>query len=105
MKIVLPTLISPEQFRFVSGREISDSILLAQEMVNSIDKKVRGHNVILKVDMIKAFDRVSWRFLSLLLGYFGFHPYFFSLVMNSLSSTWFSILVNRKPYGFFQTSH
>ena len=102
LKVVLPTIISLEQSGFVSGRDIADNILLAQELVNSIDKKARGHNVIFKLDMMKAFDRVSWDFLSRLLLQFGFHSHFVSLIMNNLTSAWFSILVNGRPHGFFQ---
>ncbi|XP_071939156.1 uncharacterized protein [Coffea arabica] len=36
-----------------------ENILLAQELVGSVNRKARGHNCILKLDMIKAFDRVS----------------------------------------------
>ncbi|KAJ6433203.1 hypothetical protein OIU84_020259, partial [Salix udensis] len=38
------------------GRRIEDNILLAQELVQSIDEKTRGSNVILKLDMMKAYD-------------------------------------------------
>ena len=57
---------------FVEGRDITDNILLAQELVHSIDKKIRGHTMILKLDMMKAFDRDSWPFLFSLLAKFGF---------------------------------
>lgn len=58
-KPLLPKLILDNQSAFLQGREISDSVLLAQELVQHIDKKVRGHNIMLKLDMMKAFDRVS----------------------------------------------
>ena len=102
LKAVLPSIISLEQSTFVQGREMSDNILLAQELVVAIDKRVRGHNVILKLDMMKAFDRVSWGFLSRLLLKFSFHPQFVDVLMNNLTSSWFSILVNGKPQGLFQ---
>nr|XP_027067853.1 uncharacterized protein LOC113693523 [Coffea arabica] len=102
LKVVLPTIISLEQSGFVSGRDIADNILLAQELVNSIDKKAWVHNVIFKLDMMKAFDRVSQDFPSQLLLQFGFHSHFVSLIMNNLTSAWFSILVNGRPHGFFQ---
>lgn len=55
LKPLLPSLISKEQSAFVHGREISDNTLLAQEMMHSMEKKVRGHNIIFKLDMMKAF--------------------------------------------------
>lgn len=102
LKEVLPSLISSEQSAFVCGREISDNILLAQELLVSLDRKVRGNNIILKLDTMKDFDRVSWDFLSRLLVSFGLHPRFIGWIMNNLTSAWFSILVNGKPCRFFQ---
>ncbi|XP_027178215.1 uncharacterized protein LOC113777380 [Coffea eugenioides] len=87
---------------FMSGVPIPKGIASTMELVSSIDKGARGHNVILKLDIMKAFDRVAWDFLSRLLAQFGFHSWFISWIMNNLASAWFSILVNGKPCGFFQ---
>ncbi|XP_073121782.1 uncharacterized protein [Henckelia pumila] len=45
---------------FVAGRLISDNILLAQEMVHHLDHPIRGGNVIMKLDMDNAYDRVQY---------------------------------------------
>lgn len=39
---VLPTLISDNQFAFTSGRKIADCILIANEVVDAMNKKSRG---------------------------------------------------------------
>lgn len=57
MKVLLPRLISEDQSAFLSGRDITDSILLGQEVVQHLDKRVRGHNIFFKLDMMKV--RVS----------------------------------------------
>lgn len=57
LKALFPGLILEEQSAFLRGRDISDSILLAQELVQHLDKKVRGHNILFKLDMMKV--RVS----------------------------------------------
>lgn len=59
---LLPKIISPNQSGFVCGMLISDNFLLAQEIIIGIGKKNRGGNVALKLDMTKAYDRVSWIF-------------------------------------------
>lgn len=104
LKSLLPKLIEEEQSAFLQGRDIVDNVLLAQEMVQHLDKRVRGHNIMFKLDMMKAFDRVSWDFLQRCLLKFGFHPLFVQLIMNNLSASWFSILINGSQSGFFKSS-
>ncbi|CAM8975881.1 unnamed protein product [Rhodiola kirilowii] len=61
---VLPRIISQEQSGFMPGRNMVDSIALAHDLTCHINKGHRGGgNVIIKVDMSKAYDRVSWLFL------------------------------------------
>lgn len=59
----LPILISENQSGFVKGRLINDNILLGQELAQSLNLKTRGGNVIIKMDMMKACDRLHWSFL------------------------------------------
>lgn len=61
----MPELISPRQGGVVQGRYITENIALANELCYSLKNKVRQGNVILKIEIAKAFDRVNW---SLLLG-------------------------------------
>nr|XP_027060692.1 uncharacterized protein LOC113687227 [Coffea arabica] len=104
LKTILPGIVSAEQSAFCPGRDIAENVLLAQEMIASIDKRARGNNCIFKLDMMKAFDRVSWVFLRQLLCKFGFDYRFILLILNNLSHSWFSVLVNGSPKGFFQAS-
>nr|XP_027109270.1 uncharacterized protein LOC113729143 [Coffea arabica] len=85
LRAFLPGFISPEQSAFCPGRDIAENVLLAQEMIASINKKTLGHNYIFKLDMMKAFDRVSWEFLHRLLQKFGFGYRFILLILNNLS--------------------
>ncbi|XP_019256289.1 PREDICTED: uncharacterized protein LOC109234676 [Nicotiana attenuata] len=70
LEIFLPSLISPNQSAFVKGRSIFENILLTQEIV--IDIRLRGKpaNVVIKLDMAKAYDRVSWKYLLHSSGFF-----------------------------------
>ena len=58
----------------------------------------------LKLDMVKAYDRVSWRFLIAVLRRFGFGEGFIDMVWKLISNVWFSVLINGVPYGFFKSS-
>ncbi|KAL0294607.1 UNVERIFIED_CONTAM: LINE-1 retrotransposable element O protein [Sesamum calycinum] len=59
LSMILPGIIAPSQSGFVGGRLISDNILLAQELIHSIGDKKRYDNVVFKLDMAKAYDRVQ----------------------------------------------
>lgn len=101
---VLPKIISENQSAFVKGRSIVDNVLLATEMVHSIDRKITGGNIVIKLDMMKAFDRVSWDFLYKVMASFGFNQHFLHLIRNCISLKNLFVLVNGKPCGFFHSS-
>ncbi|XP_042958229.1 uncharacterized protein LOC122293848 [Carya illinoinensis] len=101
---IIDKVVSHEQGAFVPGRSIFENITLAQEMVHSLNKKTVGGNVMLKIDMAKAYDRVNWDFLLKLFRAFGFSERFCRLIGNCIKSPWFSILMNGTLKGFFNSS-
>ncbi|XP_027171611.1 uncharacterized protein LOC113771199 [Coffea eugenioides] len=101
---LLPRLILEFQTGFIPGRGIQDNVLLAQELILDLDKKLRHPNVILKLDMEKAYDRVDWGFLLYMLREFGFKEGVVDLVFRLVSNVWFSVLVNGELTGFFKST-
>ena len=79
----LPNLVAFNQTGFLKDRNISDNILLAQEMTHDLFSKVRGGIVIFKLDMMKAYDKVNWEFTFKVLKCFGFNNTWLNLVNNS----------------------
>ena len=59
---------------------------MAQEIVAVIGKKARGGNVVLKLDMAKAYDRMSWLYLIRVLRKFGFGERFIDMVWRLVSN-------------------
>ncbi|VFQ88383.1 unnamed protein product [Cuscuta campestris] len=101
LKIVIPKLISQEQAAFQVGKNITEHVLMVKEMVHILSAKGRGGNCIIKLDLSKAFDKLSWNYLDAVLTKFGFGPPVVHLLMGNLRATHFSVLVNGQPQGFF----
>ena len=59
-------------------------------------------SVVLKIDLSKDYDRVSWTYLRVLLSKMGFSGLFITWVMSSLSSVSFVVLINGAASTFFK---
>ena len=75
-----------------------------QKLVLDIGKPNRGGNVAIKLDMMKAYDRVSWCFLLHVLRRFGFFETWIDAIWLLVSNIWFSVLINGVPKGFFRST-
>ena len=58
--------------------------------------------VVLKIDLSKAYDRVNWTYLRIILSKMGFVVPFITWIMSSVSSVSFALLVNGATSSFFR---
>jgi hypothetical protein len=56
---------------------------------------------LLKIDLSKAYDKVSWLYIGLLLTQLGFKVPFINWVMSCISTVSFVVLINGETLGFF----
>ena len=101
LKTLIPSLIIENQSAFLSERLITDNVLVAFEIMNSISQKRSGKTgaMALKLDMRKAFDRVEWSCSEKIMTKMGFHPRWISMVMSCVTSVTCSIHINGVPQG------
>ncbi|KAL0286953.1 UNVERIFIED_CONTAM: hypothetical protein Sradi_7135800 [Sesamum radiatum] len=86
---ILPKVLSLSQSGFVPKKLLSDNVLLAQELIYSLESCQQEANVIFDLDMAKAYDWVSWEFLYQVLRQKGFPQHWIDLVANVVSNYWF----------------
>jgi hypothetical protein len=55
-------LVSPNQSAFVKGRSLHDNFLRVRQMARKLNTR-RERGVLLKLDISRAFDSLSWAFL------------------------------------------
>ena len=70
LKGILSNHITEEQIGFLEGRQIHEANGVAQEGLHSMkNKQIKG--AILKIDLSKAYDKVSWLYIHMLMNHLG----------------------------------
>ncbi|CAH9141489.1 unnamed protein product [Cuscuta epithymum] len=98
----LPGLIDLAQGAFVDGRLMFDNIFLAKKLVRGYMRKRISPRCMIKVDLRKAYDTISWSFLDNVLRGLGFPSRFVGWIMECVTTASFSISLNGSLYGFFE---
>ena len=79
-----------------------DNIFLVQELLRKYARKRISPRCLLKIDLHKAYDSISWEFLDWMLKSMGFLAQFCSWIMECITTTSFSLVVNGSIYGHFK---
>jgi hypothetical protein len=104
LKGILFRQISTKQSSFLEGRQIHEVVGVAQEASHSI--KVKNLKaMVVKVDLSKAYDMVSWIYSRLTFIVLGFYPRFVYWVMNCITFISFAILRNGATTPFIMLKY
>lgn len=97
LKPLMDCLITPFQNAFSKRRNISDNILIAHEIFDMMSKMKgrKGCFEALKIDMSKAYDRLDWSFLQVVLLAMNFSPNWVGWIMECVTTMQYTLLVNR----------
>ncbi|KAG5004554.1 hypothetical protein JHK86_028693 [Glycine max] len=102
---LLHKCISQEQSAFVENSSILDNALVGMETIHHMKCKSKGKRgeVVLKVDMSKAFDRVEWGYLKGIMLKLGLCQQWVNWVTMCVSSVQFFVLVNGEGSSGFHS--
>ncbi|GKV45602.1 hypothetical protein SLEP1_g52666 [Rubroshorea leprosula] len=103
LKKVLAGKVGEQQMAFLSGWQLMDGVVIANEVIDEVKKKKKDA-FLFKIDFEKAYDKVSRRFLEFMLQKTGFSNTWRKWIMECLSSSMVSVLVNGSPTRQFTIS-
>jgi len=101
LKEIIPTVVAENQAAFVAGRCLTHNILICHDLLRHYNRKT-SPRCLMKIDLRKTYDMISWNFINNVLKGFGFLVYFVKLIMTCVTSTTFTIKVNGVGHGYFE---
>jgi hypothetical protein len=104
LKAALVDVIGPSQSAFIPGRNISDAILLTQELMHNYHHNKGPSRCALKIDLKKAFDTVSLDFIIAGLHAIGIPHDMINWIKTCITTVHYTININGELHGFFQAT-
>ncbi|KAF7838798.1 ribonuclease H [Senna tora] len=103
---LMKDIILPYQNAFVKDRSIHDNLILAKEILHYINgcRKTKKSWAALKVDLHKAYDKISWQFLEDVLRHMKFPPLWCKLIVECVTTPSLRIKINGDYTDWFHPS-
>jgi hypothetical protein len=96
LALMLDTMVHHSQSTFIQGWFIHDNFRYVQDSAKALHIK-KVSSVLLKVDIARAFDSVSWSFLFEIMAHMGFSSIWIDWLLSILSSASTKVLMNGHP--------
>ena len=92
----LNALVSTSQNAFILGRSLHDNFVLVRQSARLLHQ-LKAPRLLLKLDLARAFDSISWLFLFDVLRQYGFGARFLGWLAILLSSASTKVVMNGEP--------
>ena len=99
---VAAKVIGESQTAFIPGRHILDGVLILHEVLHELRSK-KKQGIILKLDFEKAYDKVSWSFLTEVLTKKNFPEKWNSWILSAVSGGRVAINLNGERGEYFRS--
>lgn len=101
LREAMGSIVAGNQAVFVKGRSLVHNMLVCHDILRHYSRKTTPR-CMLKIDLKKAYDMVSWEFIAESLEGYSFPRAFIAIVMKCVASTKFPIKVNGEGHGYFE---
>lgn len=101
LKEFLGTIVDEDQSAFVEGRQIVHNVMLLRELMNQYKRKSISPRCVIKIDLRKAYDSISWSFVKEMLDALNFLTQFTTWIMTCVRNTKYSPSINGVIHGYF----
>ncbi|KAJ6889557.1 hypothetical protein NC652_030338 [Populus alba x Populus x berolinensis] len=104
LKTALTDVVGPSQTTFIPGRNISDAILLTQELMHNYHHEKGPPRCAIKIDLKKAFDTVRWVYIIAGLHAISLPQQLISWITTCITIVHYTINLNGAMHGFFKAT-
>lgn len=101
LKKAITHVVADNRAAFVEGRSLTHNVLICHDLLRHYNRKT-SPRCLVKINLRKAYDMVSWDFIKEALKRLGFLGTFLHIVTTCVSTTRFPVKVNGEGYGYFE---